>query len=406
MKKINLIIFLIILLFMTNLALGQINQRSNFQRRNDEIKIKEEKLIKFLADNNLDAVILAQQKNIAWLTAGGDIHVVLGSTNGSAILYWSPKEKYVIVANNEKLRIMQEELKGLDYQPLIFNWHDSYVSEAKTKILQKVLQGKKVGADFALDGTELVTKRIAKLRYSLTKQEIERYSWLSKKCTEIVENTCRKITPGMTEEEIQSIVSADLLKNGIVPTVLLIATDDRIYNYKHAITKSNTLKKYAMVNICAQKWGLITAITRFVHFGQISPDLEKKQEQISNIYATILSQMEVGRKVSDIFSEIQKAYKKEGFAQGWLDHHQGGAIGYSGREYKAYAGCDYIVQENQAFAWNPTLKGVKVEDTILVGPDNKITTLTKTKNWPYKKINIAGKNYKVPQILIRTIEGL
>ena len=39
------------------------------------------------------------------------------------------------------------------------------------------------------------------------------------------------------------------------------------------------------------------------------------------------------------------------------------------------------VQARQAFAWNPTIAGTKIEDTALV-IDDRIEMLTSTRDWP------------------------
>ena len=59
------------------------------------------------------------------------------------------------------------------------------------------------------------------------------------------------------------------------------------------------------------------------------------------------------------------------------NHHQGGLTGYEPREFLAIPGSQEMVVEGQAFAWNPSIAGAKVEDTILVGAaGNEIITLT------------------------------
>ena len=60
------------------------------------------------------------------------------------------------------------------------------------------------------------------------------------------------------------------MRRGILPSVYLYAVDERIYKYKHAVARGARLKKYAMLNLCARKWGLAISITRFVHFGEIA----------------------------------------------------------------------------------------------------------------------------------------
>ncbi|MBI3405610.1 MAG: hypothetical protein HY046_09155, partial [Acidobacteria bacterium] len=60
-----------------------------------------------------------------------------------------------------------------------------------------------------------------------------------------------------------------------------------------------------------------------------------------------------------------------------------------------------VIHERQAFAWNPTVMGAKVEDTILVFADH-VENLTETPGWPVITTTIDGKTYHSPDILIRT----
>ena len=61
---------------------------------------------------------------------------------------------------------------------------------------------------------------------------------------------------------------------------------------------------------------------------------------------------------------------------------------------------DGVVKENQAFAWNPTITGVKVEDTIISYKD-KIEVITISDDWPMIEVSLNGKVYSQPDILIR-----
>ena len=73
------------------------------------------------------------------------------------------------------------------------------------------------------------------------------------------------------------------------------------------------------------------------------------------------------------------------------------ALGY---ELTMYPGIQETVQENQAFAWNPTITGTKVEDTIITFKDH-IDVVTKADNWPMIPVDVNGKTYEQPDILIR-----
>jgi hypothetical protein len=54
-----------------------------------------------------------------------------------------------------------------------------------------------------------------------------------------------------------------------------------------------------------------------------------------------------------------------GYPEEYQLHHQGGAIGYTGRDYKINFQTKEVVQENQGFVWNPSITGSKSEDTML-----------------------------------------
>src|SRR5699024_11265804 len=76
---------------------------------------------------------------------------------------------------------------------------------------------------------------------------------------------------------------------------------------------------------------------------------------------------------AELFQAAARAYADAGFASEELRHHQGGATGYRSREWIAHPQSRETVQARQAFAWNPTVTGTKVEETMLV--DRKSTRL-------------------------------
>ncbi|HXT34751.1 MAG TPA: aminopeptidase P family protein, partial [Chloroflexota bacterium] len=52
----------------------------------------------------------------------------------------------------------------------------------------------------------------------------------------------------------------------------------------------------------------------------------------------------------------------------------------------------------QAFAWNPSIAGAKVEDTVLLG-ERGIEVLTATGEWPMVEVEVGGKRFLRPAIL-------
>ena len=63
--------------------------------------------------------------------------------------------------------------------------------------------------------------------------------------------------------------------------------------------------------------------------------------------------------------------------------------GYEPREYIATPGGADLIAAGQALAWNPTVAGAKMEDTLLVGETaNEILTLTSL--WPVEQVEFPG----------------
>src|SRR5665648_545317 len=111
---------------------------------------------------------------------------------------------------------------------------------------------------------------------------------------------------------------------------------------------------------------LTVNLTRFVHFGEIAEELMDKLRAVTKVNASFITNTRPGKKVADIFQKGIRAYGEVGYPGEWKLHHQGGATGYEARGYIATLKINEVVQPNQAFAWNPSIKGTKSEDTIIV----------------------------------------
>jgi antitoxin VapB len=195
-------------------------------------------------------------------------------------------------------------------------------------------------------------------------------------------------------------VSAALLSRGIAPTVLLMATDERIRRYKHAVTRAGVLKRYGMLNLCARRSGLVVSITRFVHFGAVPAELAAAFEAAAQINAALLHATCNGSASSEIFTTAQRAYASVGAADEIEKHHQGGPCGYAERDWVITPHGAERVAAPQAFAYNPSLRGAKAEDTVLLA-DNQIEVLTATPELPTIEATVEGVTYRSAGVLVR-----
>jgi antitoxin VapB len=241
---------------------------------------------------------------------------------------------------------------------------------------------------------------LAPLRLALSLTEITRYRWLGAETAAATVEALNKVEPGMSEYDLEAITAAALLRRGILPSVYLYAVDDRILKYKHAVARGARLKRYAMLNLCSRKWGLAISITRFVHFGELPAELGERFAAAAQVNAALLNASRVGATSAQLFAVAQKAYAAQGFPGEERFHHQGGPTGYGEREWVATPAGTEVVVNNQAFAWNPSIRGGKVEDTVLLR-DGVIENLTATPELPLLAAKVVGSSYVATGVLVK-----
>jgi len=359
----------------------------------DEIKIKQERIIKLLDEKRLDGIILVKNSNIAWLTGGMENRIVFVSEEGAVKLIVL-KDKILVLTNNiEAERVIKEEgLDKEDFQLIVNQWYER-------DLLDGLIKKYRLGGDCYFPEVNNLQEEIKQLRFSLLPEEIERYRSLGRETAKIITDVCKAIKLGDTENEVKGRLSQKLWSKNIHPHLILVGSDERLFDYRHPIAKDKEIKRYVMVVTCAEKYGLIVNLTRFVHFGEIVEELMNKLKAVAKVNASFIANTRPGKKVADIFQEGIRTYKEVGYPDEWKLHHQGGATGYEVRDYIATSKINEVVQLNQAFAWNPSIKGVKSEDTIIVN-ETKNEIITDDPEWPKVKVEYNGEKISSSGILV------
>jgi len=93
-----------------------------------------------------------------------------------------------------------------------------------------------------------------------------------------------------------------------------------------------------------------------------------------------------------------RAYAKEGFPGEEHLHHQGGACGYRTRDWLAHPACEEAIRIHQAFAWNPSITGTKVEETCIL-LEGDLENVTASPDWPSISVSDDGRSYEMPAVL-------
>jgi antitoxin VapB len=372
--------------------------------RRDEIKVKEARIEALMAARGLDGILLTRSRNHAWVLAGSRTWIVGAQTESPVwLLFARGGRKYLVASNMEGPRLMAEEgLAGLGWIERRYPWFGGAggTQDPRRRIVDDVLPHAKLGCDGPVTGTEDVGADLSRIRFPLTTTEMRRMRWLGERSAAAVAATCREIAPGMRETGIGNVLAAKLAREGINPTVVLVGVDDRLQTFRHLVPTDAKLRKLALVNLCAEKWGLVVALSRLVHFGPVPADLAARMQAVAAVDAAYLRSARPGTTFGRLLAGGAEAYAAAGWAEEWRNHHQGGSIAYLEREALLTPDSPETVVEGMALAFNPTLPGVKVEDTILVGPHGP-EVLTRVEGWPVRRVVLDGSVWERPDILVR-----
>jgi Xaa-Pro aminopeptidase len=363
----------------------------------DEIKEKERRVRNFLRSNGLKALLLKRQANFSWMTCGGLNLVGIATEVGATSLLITEDAKFVISNNIEAPRMIEEEgLESQGFTVKAFPWYE----DREEVILIDLVGDGPVGCDIPFRGAVMLAEGIARLRYSLTPEEGERYRWLGERTSEALERTVIETKPGERESEIVGRLLRELWADRIDPVLLMAAADDRNFKFRHPIPTERRVEKYLMVSVNARKWGLSVSTTRFVHFGRLPQELRERYEANVFIDCTFMVHTRLGTPAREVLQKGIDAYQKKGYPEDWKLHHQGGSIGYTGRDYRVNFKTPDLIQENQAFTWNPSITGTKSEDTILA-TSTGVEMITRPILYPTLFMEVEGTAFVRPAILER-----
>ncbi len=365
-----------------------------------EIEEKTGRLVDLLGRERLSGILLNAQHNFAWLTGGASNAIDISRENGAAsLLVTSRGRRYLLSNNIEMPRMLAEQVSSSDFEPVEFTWQEEKMSPAVAVEKAEELAGGTVATDIAIaPGTRPVESLVAKCRYSLTADEIDRMRNLGTDASRALDTVAVEVQPGETEGSIAERVRGTLGREGISSVVTLVSADERIARFRHPVPTDKAWKRTLLLVTCAKRKGLIVSLSRIVCVGPVPDELTRKTEAAAFIHASLLNATRPGTPGRDLYTTAAEAYASAGFADELNKHHQGGAAGYRTRDWVIHPTSDETVQMHQAFAWNPSITGTKVEETVIV-TGNGTESITRSARFPEIAIQAGGQTYLSPGIL-------
>lgn len=360
--------------------------------RDSESKV--DRLRAWMSANRWDAVLISRRENFAWLTTGGDNHVLKNTELGVGHLLITPEKKYVLAHPMDGIRLQEMQLAGQDYELKTLSWH-----EGDPRSLAAELAGKRIAADTMYPGTTDAAAAIDQLHEPLTDLEIDRCRWLGLQTALLIESIAEWAMPGLTEKEVERYVRNLFLDHKIELDVMLVGSDERIHRIYHCMPSNKKIERYFLMNPSARRWGLHANVNRCISFGEPPEKVKRDHRAALEIEGRVLCSLEPGLSYSKILEMEKGWYRELGYPDEWKNHFQGGPTGYRLADaYRCFT--DQSVQARQSFDWFLTIHGLQVEELTLWG-DAGLEILSSGLRWPLTPITWNGKTFQLPTLYVK-----
>jgi Xaa-Pro aminopeptidase len=350
-----------------------------------------------IAAAGLDGVVLTSRGSFAWITAGGDGHVVAETERAFAAVAVSHDRAWVLGNRIELPRLRAEEPLG-DLVPHEFPW-----TRALRDGLRELLPpGRWAGEDPLETGLQPLPDRfLLSLRPILEPEEVERLRVLGADASAVLERIASALQPGDTERAVAAALSAEVLRRGMNPTVALVGFDHRLA-FRHPVAKDTPLREAGLLVLCAERHGMVVSLSRMVCIGDLDPERRARHLAACQVEAALWEATRPGVSWGDALQAGIAAYAREGHADEWQNHHQGGPTGYAPRELVVTPGETLPIAARQGVAWNPSVGGTKSEDTFLLLDGGREVLTAASAGWPTVAVRTpGGELLRRPAILPR-----
>lgn len=317
------------------------------------------RLAEILDARGATRLVLTAPENLAWLFDGARVAVPTAGPAVFQAVVSRDGEVRVDAPVNEAERLRDEELSGVEVTAV--PWHRPFPA----------VPGALVDTDLVVD--------LRAARAVLLPAERARYRALGREAAVAVTSVLAEARSDTTERALAADLARAVVGLGADPVVLLVGGESR-RAVRHPLPTVAPLGRRAMVAVGAKRDGLVANLTRWVRFGP-TPD-DALDAALLEVEADAYAATVPGRALDAVLADIAAAYPRHGFpADAWQGHHQGGPTGYLGRDPKVTSGVTDVVVAGQAYAWNPSVPGGKVEDTVIVDVDG-LEMLTVDPHWP------------------------
>ena len=365
--------------------------------RRADVEEQHRRIIGFLDRHGYEGVVLGRADSVAWFTAGGDLVRDYACERSSVLIFVNRKCRAVLTDNVQSARVFEEEIAGLGFQLKERAWYDD-----PERLVAELAHNKRIASDCPLPCCTEEFQALRELRLTLTRRERQRLRELGRTVTRAVEATCRNFTPGETEADIAGHLAHRLIREGVVPVELRVASDDRLARFRQPIFKAAPIRHHATIAVVGRRHGLCAGVTRTVSFGPIDPEIRAAHGLAAMVDATCIFFSRPGEPVREVFRRAKRIYEKFGHPDEWTLDYQGHLTGYAPCEGRLLPDSELVLQPDMALRWSPSVGAARSEDTVVIDGRGGYEVVTEAQHWPKLEVVVKGYTMTRPGILERT----
>ncbi len=318
------------------------------------------------------ALVVRRADTLTWLLCGADVLVSRqGGPVAEAVVHDHGVD--VVTTRIEAERLRHEELPH-GVAVVAVPWErPSAVGERAAELALERAQGGAVASDAEVS--------LDDARWPLLAVEIERLRSAGAVTARVATDVAATLSPELSEHAVAGRLMGALRERGLHVPVVLVAGAARLGHVRHPVPTHTPIGAAAMLVVCSEAHGLVSAATRIVRFGDEPGPIGQRLAQVHAVEAAMLAATRPGATLGDVFDAARSAYATVGHPDAWRDHHQGGPIAYRPREGLAVPDDRRAVAVGTAYAWNPSLPWAKSEDTFVL-TDAGLENVTWDERWP------------------------
>lgn len=360
--------------------------------RREDVELKHQRVRDYLDATGQDAVVLGMADSVSWFTSGGDMGQDLGCGPASVMLFINRTCRCVVADNVQSCRVFEEELAGLGFQLKERPWYDD-----PFQVIAELCHNKRVATDMGGQGCSQAkreTDAVRALRRRLTPLERQRLRELGRTLALAVEATCRNFDRGEREADVAGHLAHRLMREGVTPIDLRVASDDRLARYRQPTFKASPIQRRATITVTGRRHGLCASVTRTVSFGPVEREYRVDHTLATMVDATCIFFSRPGERISEVFRRSKRIYEKFDRPHEWTLDYQGHIVGYSPREVVLRPDSSLVLEPDIALAWSPSVQAARTEDTVVIDARG-YEVVTAPLDWPL--IDVAVKGFVIPR---------